>query len=349
MTHTGRTASTRQPRGQALVTMALALVALMGFGALAIDVGMMFLAKNELQNAADAAALAGAQEFYYNGCTDCPQSRWTQGEDSARANIAINKSMKAALSTGTITSGWWNITGTPAGMQSKTKSPWVLGDAAAVRVVIRKSPGNNGGSVALLLASMFGAQSTQAITASAVAVVSFPSTVMPNQTFPTAINNCMYDVFWDRTTNRPKIDPNTGNPYIFRIGSSYHYGTCESGQWTSLLLDVNDVPSVRSLIENGNPSALSIGTEIWIQPGTKTSLYNDVIVPSTALLPVVQDVSTSTHDQTPIVGFGPFHIIASVGGSQKYIEGYFDDSYEVPAATGGGAYYGSVVPPSLAQ
>ncbi len=349
MMDTGRAASGRQPRGQALVTMAVALIALMGFGALAIDVGMMFLAKGELQNAADAAALAGAQEFYYKDCADCPQSRWGQAEDSARANVTINKSMNASLATGTVTSGWWNITGTPAGMQAKTKSPVVTGDAAAVRVVVQKAPGTNGGSVALLLARMFGGQNSQAITASAVAVVSFPSAVGPNTTFPTAINNCMYDIFWDRTTNRPKIDPATGNPFIFRIGSSYHYGTCESGQWTSLLLDVNDVPSVRSLIENGNPSALSIGTEIWIQPGTKTSLYNDVIVPSTALLPVVQDVSTSTHDQTPIVGFGPFHIIASVGGSGKYIEGYFDDSYEVPAATGGGAYYGSVVPPSLAQ
>jgi hypothetical protein len=349
MTHTGRTGSTRQPRGQALVTMALALVALMGFGALAIDVGMMFLAKNELQNAADAAALAGAQEFYYNGCTDCPQSRWSFGEDSARANIAINKSMKATLSTGTITTGWWNITGTPAGMQSQTKTPWVLGDAAAVRVVIRKSPGNNGGSVALLLARMFGGQSTQAVTASAVAVVSFPSTVMPNQTFPTAINNCMYDVFWDRATSRPKIDPNTGNPYIFRIGSSYHYGTCDSGQWTSMLTDANDVPTVRDLIEDGNPQPLSIGQNIWIQPGTETALYNYVQVPSVALLPVVQDVSSSTHSQTPIMGFGPFHIIAAVGGSQKYIEGYFDGDYEVPRATGGGTFYGAYIPPSLVQ
>jgi Flp pilus assembly protein TadG len=349
MTHTGRAASGRQPRGQALVTMAVALIALLGFGALAIDVGMMFLAKGELQNAADAAALAGAQEFYYKDCADCPQSRWGFAEDSARANVTINQSMNANLVTGTVTSGWWNITGTPAGMQAKTKSPIVTGDAAAIRVVVQKAPGTNGGSVALLLARMFGGQSTQAITASAVAVVSFPSVVGPKTTFPTAINNCMYGIFWDATTNRPKIDPNTGAPYVFRIGSSYHYGACESGQWTSLLTDANDVPTVRGLIENGNPDPLGIGTEIWIQPGTKNSLYNDVVVPSTVLLPVVQDVSTTTHDQTPIVGFGPFVITASVGGSDKYIEGHFDDSYEVPASTGGGAYYGSVVPPSLAQ
>ena len=211
MTNTSRTKTERQPRGQALVTMALALIALMGFGALAIDVGMMLLAKNELQNAADAAALAGVQELYYNGCKDCPQTRWSRAEDSARANIAINKSMKATLSNGTITSGWWNINGTPAGMQAKTKSPVVNGDAAAVRVVIRKSPGSNGGAVSLLLASMFGGQAAQNVQASRSRWCRSPSSVAPNTTFPTAINACLFRVFWDRTTNLPKVDGN-GNP-----------------------------------------------------------------------------------------------------------------------------------------
>jgi Flp pilus assembly protein TadG len=327
---------------------AASLIALMGFGALAIDVGMMFLAKNELQNAADAAALAGAQKLYYSGCTDCPQSQWTATETAASNAIAYNKSMNATLSTGTVTTGWWNLTGTPAGMQSKTKI-WATGDAAAVRVVIRKSPGTNGGPVALLLAAMFGNQNSQNITSSAVAVVSFPATVMPNQTFPTAINNCMYDIFWDKTLNKPKIDPATGNPFIFRIGSSYHYGACDSGQWTTLLVDNNSAAYEKNLVVTGNPTPVSIGDNIWIQPGTETSVYNVVPVPSVALLPVVQDASSSTHAYTPIVGFGPFHIIASVGGSGKYIEGYFDGDYQVPRATGGGPFFGAYIPPSLAQ
>jgi Flp pilus assembly protein TadG len=339
----------KQPKGQALVMMAVALIALMGFGALAIDVGMMFLAKNELQNAADAAALAAAQKLYYGGCTDCPQSQWANTEAAATTAIGYNKAMESTLATGTVTTGWWNITGTPAGMQPKTKSPIVAGDAAAVKVVIQKSPGNNGGPVSLLLAAMFGGQNTQSITASAVAVVSFPSSVAPNTTFPTAINNCMYDIFWDKTLNKPKIDPATGNPYIFRIGSSYHYGTCDSGQWTTLLVDNNSASYEKDLIRNGNPTQLSIGDNIWIQPGTENSVYPVVPVPSVALLPVVQDVSSSTHDYTPIVGFGPFHIIASVGGSGKYLEGYFDGDYEVPVAVGGGPFFGAVVPPSLVQ
>lgn len=47
-------------RGQILVLVALSLIVLLGFAALAIDVGYFYHTKNQLQGAADAAALAGA-------------------------------------------------------------------------------------------------------------------------------------------------------------------------------------------------------------------------------------------------------------------------------------------------
>jgi Flp pilus assembly protein TadG len=50
-------------RGQILPVVALALVALLGISAFAIDVGYAYYAKRQLQSAADAAALAGAQDL----------------------------------------------------------------------------------------------------------------------------------------------------------------------------------------------------------------------------------------------------------------------------------------------
>jgi hypothetical protein len=47
-------------RGQVLVLVALALVALMGFVALAVDIGFMWGARRRMQTAADAGAIAGA-------------------------------------------------------------------------------------------------------------------------------------------------------------------------------------------------------------------------------------------------------------------------------------------------
>lgn len=49
--------------GQALVLVALMMVVLMGFAALAIDVGRLYSERTSLQVAADAAALAGAMEL----------------------------------------------------------------------------------------------------------------------------------------------------------------------------------------------------------------------------------------------------------------------------------------------
>ena len=53
----------RRERGQVLPVVALALVALLGISAFAIDVGFAYYAKRQLQSATDAAALAGAQDL----------------------------------------------------------------------------------------------------------------------------------------------------------------------------------------------------------------------------------------------------------------------------------------------
>ncbi|MGB6974089.1 MAG: pilus assembly protein TadG-related protein [Terracidiphilus sp.] len=56
--------------GQMLVLTALSLAALLGFLALAVDVGLLFRAKRQVQTAADAGAIAGALEYDYNGTTN---------------------------------------------------------------------------------------------------------------------------------------------------------------------------------------------------------------------------------------------------------------------------------------
>lgn len=50
-------------RGAVIIFVAAAMSAFIGFAALAIDVGFLMAARNELQNAADSAALAGASQL----------------------------------------------------------------------------------------------------------------------------------------------------------------------------------------------------------------------------------------------------------------------------------------------
>jgi Flp pilus assembly protein TadG len=51
--------------GAVIILVALVLFILIGVAALAIDLGHQYVVRNQLQNAADAGALAGAEELYY--------------------------------------------------------------------------------------------------------------------------------------------------------------------------------------------------------------------------------------------------------------------------------------------
>src|SRR5713101_3161068 len=53
----------RRQRGQAIVIMALAMVAICGMLALAIDAGRLYFERRLMQDAVDAGALAGAQDL----------------------------------------------------------------------------------------------------------------------------------------------------------------------------------------------------------------------------------------------------------------------------------------------
>jgi uncharacterized membrane protein len=58
---------------------AVSLVALLGMAALAIDVVTLYVARSEMQRAADAAALAGAKAFVDSGITSDPTNLTRQG------------------------------------------------------------------------------------------------------------------------------------------------------------------------------------------------------------------------------------------------------------------------------
>ena len=51
-------------RGVVVITVAVLLVSLLSFGALALDISSLFVVRNELQNAADAGALAATRFLY---------------------------------------------------------------------------------------------------------------------------------------------------------------------------------------------------------------------------------------------------------------------------------------------
>jgi Flp pilus assembly protein TadG len=85
----------RRRRGTVLPIVALSLVALLGFTALAIDVGMLAIARTETQNAADAAALAAARSL--NG-SQSDNNNYAAAAPAALASAGSNTIMGGAVS-----------------------------------------------------------------------------------------------------------------------------------------------------------------------------------------------------------------------------------------------------------
>jgi len=64
----------RRERGQTIILVAISLISLLAMAALAIDVVTLYVARTEIQRAADAAALAGAKAMADSGITTLPTS-----------------------------------------------------------------------------------------------------------------------------------------------------------------------------------------------------------------------------------------------------------------------------------
>jgi Flp pilus assembly protein TadG len=367
--------------GAMLITASLWLIALVAFLAIAFDVGHLFIVRGELKNAADAAALAGANcldKITAPSGTDCTSTHgplnWSIAATKAANSVGMNKSDGTSLVTGAVQTGYWNLNGgtalqpttlSPIGPCNKDSAGVAVGpcDKPAVMVTVRRAAGSNGGPVGTLIATMFRGSAVP-VDGTAVAVLSSPSSVLTATLIPTAINKCMFDLYWDSTTGTPRLAPSNapiagvpqvqGQPIRIRIGSSYHYPSCEAGQWTSFKDPSNSAATMKDLINNGNQVPLNIGDSTYLQPGTEASGYNELdkkypTPPGADVTVAVIDDPLLAKTSSPIVAFAGFHIDDVRGGSDKYIEGHFIQGVIATGTSGIGPYYGTYTPPRLAQ
>jgi Flp pilus assembly protein TadG len=373
-------------RGSMLVLGAGILLLLASFAVLALDVGRIYIVRNELQDVADAAALAGANCLTRQsdpassvGCVSAIASslNWTRAAAKAQDELSRNTAANAPISSTDaghqIEVGYWNLLthGPSGGSFSTTYTPLTANDKPAVRVYVRKDTGVNNGPIAMLTRLMFGSTSDVPMYGEAVAVISAPNTTPPGSLIPMVINQCMFDRFWNSATGQPVIYTGTpadpyglsvvGRPWELRIGSSYHYDTCSSGQWTTFEQNSNSANEVSNLIATGNPGQLDIGDQTWIKPGTVSSDYQalDAKYPTPPGADVTIVVVNAPGNQLsiqgplPVVAFAGFHIddVKWTGGSPSnpgfYVQGHFIPTSVTSGGSGIGPFYGTYTPPRL--
>lgn len=344
-------AAPRAQRGAVTLLVALGLPVLLGIGALAIDLAWLRVVRAELQNAADAAALAGAQPL----STLLPSStQWAAAEQQARQAVPLNRAAQAPLQQGEVQTGYWNPREPGQQLQPLPHSPSAQ-EVPAVRVTLRRAEGHNGGPVRTFLATLW-AQDGVALHASATAARVAPGTVQPGGVFPMAVSQCLYNQYWRSTGTPPgpQLDPATGAPYIFQMGSAYHYGGCDSAQWSSLQGGGNSASEVRALINSGNLQPLSAGDAIWVQSGTESTLYNAVRACSESgnrscaqvVVPVLDAVTAGSTGR--IQGFACLRLLDAHAG-QKYVLAQMSSACLPPVGGGIGTDFGVRLPPRLMQ
>ena len=111
----------KQTEGSVAIIIAVSLLALIGAASLAIDVGHLYTVRNELQNVADAAALAGAGQLIQKDASG--NANWdttptgpaqtaalqvAQTQSSLQGQAAVSDTARNDL---TILFGTWNING----------------------------------------------------------------------------------------------------------------------------------------------------------------------------------------------------------------------------------------------
>ena len=341
-------------KGAVTLLVALTLPILIGAAALAVDMAHLHVVRNELQNDADAAALAGARVLYNSttGSTD-----WSLAQAQAQAAIALNRATGIQLTEGRVQTGYWNLTGSATSLQGLPMTPTV-NDAPAVQVTVRKAEGQNSGPVRTFLAGILGT-STVPLQATAVAGVTSPGRA--SLTFPVAMSQCMYQKFWNMSAQPPAPvnDPKTGKPYVFKIGSLYHYDNCDSGQWTALNFSGKGANTIDQILAHDQelfdppPPMLSIGDTVFMDSGSKTSLYKAVeqcikakeYPCNTVVMPVLDQVVAGTN--ATITGFACLKILGANGGNQKFIEVQMSNTCPPIPSGGVGPNYGVISPPSL--
>ena len=258
--------------GATIVYVAVILAVLMMFTALAVDVGYLYGVRNELQDGADAGALAGASVLFDS---DGSLNRNAALEEGARVAEA-NKTGNLQITEKTVETGHWSFTTRTFTASTATEQvSWQERSAAdldldpafinAVRVRTDRSNTPSFFSKILGYDSYF-------VSTDAVAYIGFAGTVFPNE-FDRPIAIC---------ENAIRIN----GAYSCNMGRMLNEGnnanTAETAMWTNFTQDPCSTASssqMQGLTRDcaaGNPTKLDFNEGIGVQNGVQDNIFGNV-------------------------------------------------------------------------
>ena len=279
----------RNQRGAVAIIVGISIFMLVGFGALAVDISHLHVARNELQNAADAGALAGARVLYNDDGTAVNTGANQEAYDTATANKSERTAVEVnwvSGNDGDVQRGHWSfgLAGLERGFYPNASTTpvdlWNVSTADldadtnfinAVRVVTKRT--TQGTPVASFFAGIFGHDNFE-LSAEAVGYIGFAGTLLAHDVDqPIAI--CSDTLL------------NDSGEYTCNIGRMINSGqdaeTNETGGWTSFNQDDpctggTNAQEVKSLVcSDGNLEPIILGAPMATTGGDIQVAFNDLI------------------------------------------------------------------------
>jgi Flp pilus assembly protein TadG len=274
----------RDRRGVAMITVLVALVALIAAGALAIDVGLVLASRTQLQNATDAAALAGGANLIEKVG---PTVTLGAAEAAVLGQAGLNPSVAApggvVVDTPDITYGHWDLA-------TRTFDASVdLSDPEQVNAVdvVSRSDGATNSRVPAFMARIVGRDSFS-VSAHATSYLGFAGRLGPGKLdLPIAIDCCKlrgpdcqadYCDTIASTVNPCSLDvPQAEGPNTVTC-LEFHNTAEQNACWTQFDGEHPSVntPDVLDIIETGYQEEVPGLFPIFVDNGTKTPLIDEI-------------------------------------------------------------------------
>ncbi len=329
----------REERGVTAAMMALFMTFLAGITATAVDLGVLFTAKAQLQNAADAAALAASNTMISIGANNeaiaQPANALSAANQYASSNQALGVNVNLKNPVGDdFTIGYWDESLGDFDQNRTGLGLTNAEDLTGVRVRVRRDDQANT-PVATYFARIFGIDDVP-VRAVSTAFLGYTGKVDPGVVdLPIAVKA-------GAITN--------GN--LPECGKSLTFSseTTENSEWTTFFTSPSNNPTVDDYVTGALPiPGISVGDEINVVNGElSNNTFDDLAARYnanqvngewTVTLPVIQDGDNATYGT--VAGFCTFVITEVRTAPDKDLTGHLACNMVVPSSPTGGGNYGT--------
>ncbi len=265
-------------KGAVIIFVTIALALLIGMTALALDLGHLYLVRNELQNAADAGALAGVRFLYNSDGFVNPEAN-VRAYNAAVTNIS--EKVPVEVLDAEIERGHWSFSDktfipNDSLLPVSLSPPYTFSDldsnpdfVNAVRIVTRRG-GTPGGTQAAAFFSRFWGYLGFNLQATAIAYIGFAQAVEP------AVVDKPIAICLQAITQGEQLSCVTGR----MINSSGSGADTNTGGWTNYSqgsdcteANASDMSNLLSGCGGSNASYLFTGSTIGLTNGMQTSTF----------------------------------------------------------------------------